>query len=92
MDTMAQTKQFLDYLATQDEAIPTYNHNDMILSAHSNSSYLSKPKAISHAGGYFFLSNNAEVPPNNGAMASTMKAHLADRYISSREAVYTCII
>ncbi|KAL7487796.1 hypothetical protein ACHAW6_013377 [Cyclotella cf. meneghiniana] len=62
MNTMAQTKQLLNFLATQDEAILTYNRTDMILAAHSNASYLSEPKARSCICGHFFLSNNAEVP------------------------------
>ncbi len=98
MDIMAQTKQLLDYLATQDEADLTYNCSDMILAAHSNGSYLSEPKSRSHAGGYFFLCNNAEVPPNNVAIlnlahiiknviASTTEAELTAHYINAREAV-----
>ena len=67
-ETMKQTTQLLDYLASQEEAIITYNASDMILAAHSDASYLSEPKARSRAGGHFFLSNNAEIPPNNGAV------------------------
>jgi hypothetical protein len=42
---MAQTQQLLDYLATQEEAIITYNKSDMILAVHSDASYLSEPQA-----------------------------------------------
>ncbi len=91
---MAQTKQLLDYLVTQDEAVLTYNCSDMILAAHSNGSYLSEPKSRSHAGGYFFLCNNAEVPPNNvvilnlahiikNVMASATEAKLVALYINT---------
>ena len=65
---MRQTKQLLDYIATQEEAVLTYNASDMKLAAHSDASYLSKPKARSRAGGHFFLSSNATVPHNNGAV------------------------
>ena len=73
------------------------------MAVHSNASYLSKPKARSRAGGYFFLSNNAAIPQNNGAvlntahiikhvMASATKAELTGLYIMAREAVYIIII
>ena len=44
-ETMKQTIQLLDYLASQEEAIITYNASDMILAAHSDASYLSEPEA-----------------------------------------------
>lgn len=102
-ETLARTKQILDYLATQDEAIITYNASDMILAGHSDASYLSEPKARSRAGGHFFLSHNAADPPNNGAvlniahiiknvMSSATEAELAALYIMAREAVYMRII
>jgi hypothetical protein len=65
---MKHTQQLLDYLATHEEAVLTYNSSKMILAAHSDASYLSEPNARSCAGGHFFLSNNAEIPPNNGAV------------------------
>ena len=67
-DTMAHTKQFIDYVATQEEAVLTYNTSDMKLAAHSNASYLSEPKARSRAGGHGFLSSDSSVPHNNGAV------------------------
>ncbi len=44
-DTMHQTQKLLDYLATQEDAVLTYNASNMILAVHSNARYLSKPKA-----------------------------------------------
>ena len=44
-ETMKQTIQLLDYLASQEEAIITYNASDMILAVHSDASYLSEPEA-----------------------------------------------
>ena len=96
-------QQLLDYLATQEEAVLTYNASEMKLTVHSNASYLSEPKARSRAGGHFFLSNNSAIPPNNGAvlnivhiikhaMTSATEAELAGLYIMARESVYIRII
>jgi hypothetical protein len=95
--------QILDYLATQEEAVLTYTASDMTLAVHSDASYLSEPKARSRAGGHFFLSSNAAIPQNNGAvlniahiikhvMTSATEAELAALYIMAREAVYIRII
>ncbi len=102
-DTMRQTLQLLDYLATQEDAVLSYHTSDMVLAVHSKASYLSKPKARSRAGGHFFLSNDTTIPPNNGAvlniahiiknvMSSATEAELAGLYIMAREAVYIRII
>ena len=102
-ETLQQTRQFLDYVASKDEAVLTYNASDMVLAAHSDASYLSEPKARSRAGGHFFMSSNASLPPNNGAvlniahiirhvMSSATEAKLAALYIMAREAVYMRII
>ena len=102
-ETMRQTKQLLDYIATQEEAVLTYNASDMKLAVHSDASYLSEPNARSRAGGHFFLSSDATVPHNNGAvlniahiikhvMTSATEAELAALYIMAREAVYIRII
>ena len=102
-DTYKQTKQLLDYLATQEDAILTYNKSDMVLAVHSDASYLSEPKARSRAGGHFFMSSDQPIPPNNGAilniahiikhvMSSATEAELAALYIMAREAVYIRII
>eukprot|EP00804_Cyclotella_cryptica_P030549 CCRYP_014839-RB/>CCRYP_014839-RB protein AED:0.20 eAED:0.18 QI:0/-1/0/1/-1/0/1/0/183 len=75
----------------------------MSLGAHSNASYLLEPNARSQAGGHLFLSTNAAVPPNNGAilniahiikhiMASATEAELSALYITAHEAVYLRII
>ena len=44
---MQQTQKLLYYIATQEEAVLTFNVSDMKLAAHSNASYLSEPKACS---------------------------------------------
>ena len=74
--TMAKVKQLLDYCASQEEAIITYNASKMVLAVHSNEGYANEKKARSHAGGQFFLSNNNPDPPNNGEIqtnATTIK-------------------
>ena len=100
---MKQTRQLLDYLASQDDAVLMYNARKMVLGVHSNASYLSEPNARSRTSGHFFLSTNASVPPNNGAiliiahvikhiMASANEAELGALYITAREAICLQII
>ena len=102
-ETLEHVKQFLDYIATQEEAIISYSASDMVLAVHSDASYLSEPKAHSRAGGHFFMSYDSNDPPNNGAilniahiiknvMSSATEAELAALYIMAREAVYIRII
>jgi hypothetical protein len=63
---MKKIKQFLDYAASQEDAVITYRKSDMVLAIHSDASYLSEPKARSGAGGHFFLSENDEDPKDKG--------------------------
>jgi hypothetical protein len=49
-------------------AIVTYRASDMVLVVHSDASYLSEPKARSHASGHFFMSSDTKDPANNGAV------------------------
>ena len=67
-DTMRQTQQLIDYISTQEKSVLTFKSSDMKLAAHSDASYLSKPKARSRAGGHFFLSIDSTIPQNNGAL------------------------
>jgi len=48
-DTMQQTLQLLDYLATQEDAVHSYHASDMVLAVHSDASYLSESKSQSRA-------------------------------------------
>ena len=102
-ETLNQTKQLLDYVATQEEAVLTYHASDMKLAAHSDASYLSEPKARSRTGGHFFLSSESTVPTDNGAilniahiikhvMSSATEAELAALYMVARKAVYIRIV
>ena len=97
--TMQHTQQLLDYVASQEDAVLTYHASEMILAAHSDAGYHSEPGARSRAGGHFYMSNNAEVPPNNGSihnvaqiikavMSSAAEAELGALFINAREAVH----
>ena len=68
---MQQTCHVLDYVVTHPNAIISYAKSNMILNVHSNASYLTEPKACSHAGGHFFLSDGTGNAPNNGAILNT---------------------
>ncbi len=96
-ETMIKTHTFLDYAATHQDAIITYQASNMVLPIHSDTSYLSEPKARSQAGGHFFMSSNLKDPSNNGAvlniaqtikslMSSAAEAELGALYINAREA------
>ncbi len=80
--TMQICKQFLDYAASQEEAIVTYKKSDMKLAIHSDASYLSEPKAQSQAGGHFFLTKqHNDTQPDNGAVLN--KAQVIKAVMSS---------
>jgi hypothetical protein len=97
--TMKKCKQFLDYAASQDEAIVTYKASDMKLVIHSDASYLSERKARSRAGGHFFLTKkHNDTDPDNGAvlnvaqviksvMSSAAEAELGALFINAKLAV-----
>jgi len=87
-DTMRQTKQLLDYIAAQEESIITYNASDMKLVAHSDASYLSKPKARSRAGGHFFLSHETIIPQSRAQHGTR---HQTCNDISNRSIISGCI-
>ena len=70
----------MDYAASQEYAVLTYEESDMVLAFHSNASYLSKSKARSRAGGKFFMSNDVSFPPNNGAVLKI--SHIMETVIS----------
>ena len=96
--TMQDCLQFLDYAASQDEAIVTYRASDMKLAIHSDASYLSEPKARSRAGGHMFMAGSEKIPINNGAvlnisqiikavMSSAAEAELGALFINAKTAV-----
>ena len=74
--TMKKVDQFLDYAASQEQVVLTYEASDTVLAVHSDDSYLSESKTRSRADGHFFMSNDVSFPPQNGAViniAQTMK-------------------
>ena len=96
--TMKRIKQFLDYALSNPDAIVTYHASNMVLSAHSDASYLSETKARSRAGGHFFCTKDERYPADNGAvlttsqiikavMSSAAEAELGALYVNAREAV-----
>jgi hypothetical protein len=99
--TLALCKQFLDYMASQDEAALTYKASNMVLAIQSDTSYLSKLKACSRAGGHMFMAGRDDVPTNNGAvlnilqiiravMSSATDAELGALFINAKTAVSMC--
>jgi hypothetical protein len=97
-NTMQDCLQFLDYVASQEDAIVTYRASDMKIAIHSNASYLSEPKACSRAGGHMFMAVTEEIPINNGAvlnisqiikavMSSAAEAELGALFINAKTAV-----
>lgn len=55
--TMEACRQLLDYVSLHPNAILRYLTSDMLLSFHSDASYLTEAKGRSRAGGYFYLTN-----------------------------------
>jgi hypothetical protein len=60
---MEKVKQLLDYCASQEEAIITYNKSKMILVVHSDAGYCNKKKSRSQAGGHFSYWMKTNSPP-----------------------------
>ena len=64
---------FLDYMASQEEAVLTYKVSDMVLVIHSDALYLSKSKACRRTGGHMFMSANNNILTNNGAILNILQ-------------------
>jgi len=95
---MELCQQFLDFMSCQEEAVLTYRASDMVLAIHSDTSYLSKPKSRSRAGGHMFMAGHDKIPINNGAvlnisqiiwavMSSAAEAELGALFINAKTAV-----
>ncbi len=96
--TMVLCKQFLDFMATQEDAVLTYRASNMVLAIHSNALYLSEPESRSRAGGHMFMAGKDKIPINNGAvlnisqiiravMSSAAEAELVALFINAKTAV-----
>jgi hypothetical protein len=72
-DVNAAAERFLQYAATWPQASIIYRASDMILTVHSDASYLCESKARSRAGGLHFLSTRGADPTIdiNGAIECT---------------------
>eukprot|EP00957_Ditylum_brightwellii_P177918 13551918-Ditylum_brightwellii.AAC.1 len=91
-------KQLLDYCYTHPYATLHFLASDMILTVHSDASYLSEKKSRSQAAGHFYLSKINDEEFNNGTiltlstiikhvLASVSEAELAVLFYNAREAV-----
>jgi hypothetical protein len=58
-ETMNKVKQYLDYVASQEDAVITYRKSDMQLAGHSDAGYLNAKNTRSRAGGHFYLSDKS---------------------------------
>ncbi len=98
-----KVKQLLDYCTTQEKEIITYLSSIIILCININAGYCNEKNAHSQAGGHFFLSNNDQFPPNNGAiltnatiikgvMSSAAEAELGALFSNAKEVIYLCQI
>jgi hypothetical protein len=96
--TMELCQQFLDFMSCQEKAVLTYRASDMVLTIHSDASYLSEPKFCSRAGGHMFMAGHDKIPINNGAvlniskiiwavMPSAAEAELGALFINAKTAV-----
>ena len=100
--TMQATVQLLNYAATNHDVAIQFHKSDMVLYAHSNALYLSKPQARSRVGGFFYLGNVDETPANphpNGAihvesrilkniMAAASEAEIGALFHNGQEAAH----
>ena len=98
--TIARVEQFLDYMATNPNAVIRYRASDMILNVHSDASFQTASKARSRAGGYFFLGSlpkDNQPIKLNGAIyvlctvlklvaASAAEAELGALFLNAQEA------
>jgi hypothetical protein len=95
---MKLMKQFLDYMATQEDAILTHCMSNMVLAIHSNTSYLSEAKAHSRTSGHMFMAGQDKIPQNNRAilnisqiicavMSSAVEAELGTLFINAKTEV-----
>ena len=98
-NTLKITKHFLDYMAYHLHSIIRCYASDMILICHNNASYLTAPKALSRAGGNFFirslLANNGPITLNGPVYslcsilkfvaASAAEAELGALFLNAKE-------
>jgi hypothetical protein len=69
--TAQDAVKFLNYCATHPDATIRYRASDMILSVHSDASYLSETKARSRSGGFFHMGSKDRNTTQNGPLLAT---------------------
>ena len=69
-NTLAEVNKLLNNVTGHPSDTITYPASNMILAAHSDASFLSKPKACSQAGAHIFVSENDPVPQTNRPVLS----------------------
>jgi hypothetical protein len=94
---MQKCLQFLNYAASQEDAIITYRASNMRLTIHSNASYLSEPNAQSRAGGHMFMVGTENIhqqwsgtqyfADNKSSDVSAAEAELGALFINAKMAV-----
>ena len=77
--------QLLDYVATHPHEAIHYHASKMILTVHSDASYLSEPDSKSSVGGHYFLTEQDSNAPNNGTI-HTLSAIIKHVVYSASEA------
>ena len=98
--TMGPCKQFLDFMATQEDAVLIYRASNMVvLAIHSDALYLSELKSRSRAiGQEMFMAGKDKIPINNGAvlnisqiiraiMSSAAEEELGALFINAKTAI-----
>ena len=84
-NTCNEINKLLNYCATYPSDGITYRASNMGLAALSHTSFLSKPKSCSHAGGHIFLSEDDPIPCTNGPLLSIARV-MRSVYASASEA------
>ena len=67
---MERLQQLLDYADTPPDAIIIYRASAMVLTGHSDASYVSEENSRRRAGGHFFMTDDTAEPPNNGSVTT----------------------
>ena len=92
--TLEKVQQFLDYAASNPNAVLTYSASDMVLAIHSDASYLSEPNAKSRVGGHFFYVQRCGSTTQQWSSAQYCKNPQSSNVLSSRSrirrAVHKC--
>ena len=95
-DTSDTVNQLLEYVATYPKNKIAYQASDMVLTGHSDASYLNKSIACSQYGAQIFLSEDERVTKLNGpvltiaqiikfVMPSAAEVELAGLYVAGKE-------